>query len=291
MNPEVAARLRLFSAIEGGSEFWSSEIERNGALLVLNGIEGNFYQKTKSNIENIRARLRENPLEKLIEELGESNSVFIYPGDDLWPKQLNDLRNPPIGLILKGEMEYLPLLVDSISIVGTRNPSNYGFRVASDFAAGIVDRAWSVISGGAIGIDSAAHHGALLAEGITFGILAGGVNRPYPLANERMFNEIRNKGLLISEVMPNVHPVPHRFLIRNRLIAALSKGTLVVEAAYRSGSLRTARDAAEIFRPVMAVPGPINVPTSEGCHRLIAERCPELVSSVSEVMELVNPLA
>jgi DNA processing protein len=164
-------------------------------------------------------------------------------------------------------------------------------RVASDFAAGIADRDWAIVSGGALGIDSAAHFGALSAEGITFGVLGGGVNKPYPLANQKLFNEIRAKGVLISEVMPEVHPVPHRFLIRNRLIAALSKGTIVVEAAYRSGSLRTARDAAEIFRPVMAIPGPINVPTSEGCHKLISERCAELVSSVSEVMELVNPLA
>jgi DNA processing protein len=175
--------------------------------------------------------------------------------------------------------------------VGTRNPTNYGTRIASDFAAGLADRDWAVISGGALGIDSAAHYGALAAEGVTFGVLGGGVNRPYPLANSKLFDEIKSKGVLISEVMPNVHPVPHRFLIRNRLIAALSKGTIVVEAAYRSGSLRTARDAAEIFRPVMAVPGPINVPTSEGCHKLISERCAEIVASVSDVLELVNPLA
>jgi DNA processing protein len=122
-------------------------------------------------------------------------------------------------------------------------------------------------------------------------ILGGGFNKNYPAAHEKLFAEILQSGLLISEVMPDVHAASHRFLIRNRLIAAISKATVVVEAAFRSGSLRTARDAAEIFRPVMAVPGPINSPTSEGCHRLIAERCAELVSSISEVMELVLPLA
>jgi predicted Rossmann fold nucleotide-binding protein DprA/Smf involved in DNA uptake len=105
-----------------------------------------------------------------------------------------------------------------------------------------------------------------------------------------LFAEICESGILISEVMPDVPAIPHRFLTRNRLIAGLSKATVVVEAAFRSGSLRTARDAAEIFRPVMAVPGPITAPTSEGCHRLIVERVAELVTSVSEIMELVKPI-
>jgi len=162
--------------------------------------------------------------------------------------------------------------------------------VAGDFGAGLADRDWSVISGGAIGIDSYAHKGALIAEGFTVAVLGGGISKSYPSTNQAMFEEIVETGLLISEVMPQVPALPHRFLIRNRLIAALSKATVVVEAAFRSGSLRTARDAAEIFRPVMAVPGPISAPTSEGCHRLISERCAELVASISDVMELVLPV-
>ena len=187
-------------------------------------------------------------------------------------------------------MANLSYLTTSIAIVGTRNPTSYGSRIAGDFAAGLADRDWMVISGGAIGIDSYAHKGCLAAEGLTVAVLGGGVNRNYPASNQAMFEDIAETGLLISEVMPDVVALPHRFLIRNRLIAALSRATLVVEAAFRSGSLRTARDAAEIYRPVMAVPGPINAPTSEGCHRLISERCAELVSSVGEIMELVLPL-
>jgi DNA processing protein len=291
MNNEARSRLILLNSIEAGSKFWADEVKKNGALKVLNGIEAGFYDGSKNSATNIKERIREVDVDGAIAEIDRCEAVFIYPEHELWPTQINDLKIAPFGLIVKGELEYLHNIRNSISIVGTRNPTNYGTRVASDFAAGLADRDWAVISGGALGIDSAAHYGALAAEGVTFGVLGGGVNRPYPLANSKLFDEIESKGVLISEVMPNVHPVPHRFLIRNRLIAALSKGTIVVEAAYRSGSLRTARDAAEIFRPVMAVPGPINVPTSEGCHKLISERCAEIVASVSDVLELVNPLA
>ena len=291
MNQESQARLILLIAIESGSRFWTNEVSKFGALKVVEGIISGTYDESKNSIEKIKERIQEVNVELAIKEIEKCDAVFIDPTHELWPLQLNDLKNPPFGLIIKGELEFMPLAQSSISIVGTRNPTNYGSRIASDFAAGIVDQEYAVVSGGAFGIDSAAHLGALAAEGITFGVLGGGVNKPYPLANGKLFNEIQEKGVLISEVMPNVHPVPHRFLTRNRIIAALSKGTVVVEAAYRSGSLRTARDAAEIFRPVMAVPGPINVPTSEGCHKLISERCAELVASVSDVMELVKPIA
>jgi len=110
----------------------------------------------------------------------------------------------------------------------------------------------------------------------------------YPAGNQRLFYEISESGALVSEVMPGVNAIPSRFLTRNRLIAALSNATLVVEAAFRSGSLRTARDAAELLRPVMAIPGPINSPTSEGCHRLIGERAAEIVTSVADAVEFLS---
>jgi DNA processing protein len=291
MNDEEKARILLFNSIEPGSEFWFNEVKKNGAEIVVQAVKSGFYDRVGNQADKVKNRMQKVDINEAIREIERSNSVFIYPSHSLWPSQLNDLKIGPLGLIVKGELEYLEKMNRSISIVGTRNPTYYGERVAADFAAGLVDRDWAIISGGALGIDSAAHLGALVAEGVTIGVLGGGVNRPYPMANEKLFREIQEKGILISEVMPNVHPVPHRFLIRNRLIAALSKGTLIVEAAFRSGSLRTAREAAEIYRPVMAIPGPINTPTSEGCHRLISERCAELVSSITDVVELVNPLA
>ena len=146
------------------------------------------------------------------------------------------------------------------------------------------------MSGGAYGIDSAAHRGALAAEGRTIAVIASGIDLQYPAGNARLFDEICENGAIVSEVMPDVRALPHRFLTRNRLIAALSQSTLVVEAAFRSGSLRTARDAAELFRPVMAIPGPINSPASEGCHRLIGERAAELVTSLADAIELISAL-
>ena len=213
---------------------------------------------------------------------------LLTPEDSQWPLLLNDLEIPPIALVVKGDAALLSQ--PSLAIVGTRNPTPYGTRVAQEFAAGFVDRGWSIISGGAYGIDSAAHKGALIAEGRTIAVTASGLDSSYPAGNQRLFDEIAEEGAIVTEYMPGASARPHRFLVRNRLIAALSKATLVVEAAYRSGSLRTARDAAELMRPVMAIPGPITAPTSEGCHRLIGERSAEIVTSVADAYELLSSL-
>lgn len=284
------ARAQLLSAIEGGSIFWSNEIITRGAIEVRDRIIAGRYGDQNSALK-IAERLEQSNGEEVLTEISKAGAFILTPEDIDWPHSLSDLAAPPIALLIKGQREYLPYLINSISIVGTRNPTPYGRRIAEDFGAGVADHEWAVVSGGAIGIDAAAHNGCLVGEGVTVAVLGGGFNKNYPATHEKLFAEISESGLLISEVMPDVPAIPHRFLTRNRLIAALSKATIVVEAAYRSGSLRTARDAAEIFRPVMAVPGPINSPTSEGCHRLIAERVAELVSSVSEVMELVKPLS
>jgi len=239
-------------------------------------------------VDGIPVDLRANP-QKVLEELEKSGIAFLIPEDVDWPSQLNDLAIPPIGIFVKGNIEALAL--QSLAIVGTRNPTPYGIRAAQEFAAGFVDREWAIVSGGAYGIDSAAHKGALIAEGATIAVTASGLDSLYPAGNQRLFEEILENGAIISEYLPGVVARPHRFLVRNRLIAALSKATLVVEAAFRSGSLRTARDAAELARPVMAIPGPITSPTSEGCHRLIGERSAELVTSIADAHELITSLA
>ena len=291
LDSENIARLKLFIAIEPGSAGWTSELNRMGALQLIEAIENGYFDPQKVPVNRVASKLINIELEQVFNELEKANANFIFPGHKLWPAQVEDLKCAPIGLIIRGNTEVITELNCSISIVGTRNPTNYGNRTAYEFASALSASGWSVISGGAVGIDSVAHYGALDLGGKTISVLGGGVVNPYPIKNQRLFDEILETGLLVSEYMPFENPLPHRFLIRNRLIAALSKGTLVIEAAKRSGSIRTAREAAEIFRPVMAIPGPINVPTSEGCHKLISERCAELVSSVSDVMELVNPLA
>lgn len=286
MNEEKSALLELFAATEGGSSFWGSEITQQGAHQTLLRIKDGFYRSSKA--EKTLSQLHPGGAAALLEAIESAGGVFITPGDASWPHQLDDLATPPIGLVVKGKVDSLKSR--SIAIVGTRNPTPYGARIASDFAAGFVDREWSIVSGGAYGIDTHAHKGALIAEGITIAVIASGIDINYPAGNERLFTEIAELGAIVSEVMPGTPAFPSRFLTRNRIIAALSMSTLVVEAAFRSGSLRTARDAAELLRPVMAIPGPINSPTSEGTHRLIGERAAEIVTSVSDAVELISSL-
>ena len=284
MNEEINSRIRLFDAIEGGSPFWSREIAEFGAFQVLNSLCDGIYDGEKFN--RIITRLLSKSADELLHEVHSAQAIFITPDDALWPDHLNSLSNPPIGLVVKGDATCLSK--PQLGIVGTRNPTNYGLRNAAEFASGFVDRGWVITSGGAYGIDSAAHRGALFAEGETIAVIATGIDVNYPVGNQRLFHEISESGALVSEVMPGVTAIPSRFLTRNRLIAALSNATVVVEAAFRSGSLRTARDAAELLRPVMAIPGPINSPTSEGCHRLIGERAAEIVTSVNDAVEFLS---
>ena len=272
------------SSIEGGSTFWTREIDSFGPIEVVAKLRSGGYDPIR--FEKTIARALATDPSQVFTEISASGSRFITPEDQCWPPRLNDLSAMPIGLVVKGSVDALHLR--SLAIVGTRNPTNYGVHVAGDFAAGFIDREWAIISGGAYGIDAAAHRGALVAEGVTIAVLAAGIDVNYPGGHVRLFAEILETGALVSEVMPGVRAIPSRFLTRNRLIAALSCATLVVEAAFRSGSLRTARDAAELMRPVMAIPGPITSPTSEGCHRLIGERVAEVVTSVADAMEFVS---
>ena len=283
---ELQARLALFSAIEGGHVFWSQEISSSGAEYVYKKLSTGGYDQVK--FAKTIDRLRATNASEIATSIENAGSQFITPAMEQWPSQLNELVAVPIGLVVKGNIEVLK--ERGLAIVGTRNPTPYGVRNAGDFAAGFVDREWTIISGGAYGIDSAAHKGALIAEGSTVAVLAAGIDVAYPAGNSRLFAEICENGALVSEVLPGAHAIPSRFLTRNRIIAALSQATLVVEAAFRSGSLRTARDAAELMRPVMAIPGPISAPTSEGCHRLIGERSAELVTSVADAIELISTL-
>lgn len=279
--------LRLFQAIEGGSRFWSTELNEHGAEELISRISAGVYDGVKPAALRIKQELSDNCEDQLQSEIEKAGARFITSDSPEWPESLNELISPPFGLIVKGG----ELGIRNVAIVGTRNPTTYGARIASEFASGFADRQWAVTSGGAYGIDTHAHRGCIAAEGKTYAVLASGVSVEYPAGNARLFAEIQESGALISEVMPTVKARPERFLTRNRIIAAISRATIVVEAAFRSGSLRTARDASELMRLVMAVPGPITSPTSDGCHRLIGERCAEIVTSVADAMELIEPIS
>ena len=290
MLDEKTAKLILFSSVDPVDIFWQGEVLRNGAVDTYQKIiKGSSYINI-SDFPQIRNRALNVNVEYLKSEIIAANAQFISSEDFDWPVSCQDLSAPPIGLIIKGERKLLTQLSKSISIVGSRRPTNYGLSVAIQLATDASKQEIVVISGGAYGIDSAAHQATLMAGGKTLAVLAGGVNNLYPLENRQMFSKIAEKGLLISEVMPSVKTMPARFLNRNRLIAALSKATVVVEAEFVSGSIRTARDAAEIFRPVFAIPGSISSKLSDGCHRLIAERIADIATSLDEIVEVIKPL-
>jgi len=287
---ESEARLILFSSIEPADNFWSGEVSDRNALVVLDRIiNGNHYLK-RPEFLNLRQRVSCSDLSNLKKEIIDSGCIWLTPEDEDWPSGVNDLLSPPIGLVIKGNRQVLNDLDKSISIVGSRKPTSYGIQIAKSLAMQAVKQDLVVVSGGAYGIDTASHIGALAGDGKTICVLAGGLNHLYPLDNLKLFNKISISGLLISEVMPSVSSKPYRFLIRNRLIAALSKATVVVEAEFVSGSIRTARDAAEIFRPVFAIPGEVTSALSEGCHRLIAERIADIATSLDEILEIIKPL-
>jgi len=287
---EARARLILFSIIQPADPFWSYEINQRGGLSVYHRIiSGNYYLKQQE-ILKLQQQIMQRQVKDLELEISKAGGVFITPEDNDWPISLADLATQPIGLVIAGDRSVLLKLDKSISIVGSRRPTNYGLQLSYSLASQASLAQLVVVSGGAYGIDTASHQGALSVGGLSIAVLAGGINRLYPLENQKLFKDITKSGLLISEVMPNIESKPYRFLIRNRLIAALSRSTVVVEAKFISGSIRTARDAAEIFRPVFAIPGPVTSPLSEGCHRLIAERVADIATSLDEILEVITPL-
>jgi len=176
---------------------------------------------------------------------------------------------PPLALWARGPLDLASLGVRSVGIVGSRAATAYGEQVSSEFAFALASAGVMVVSGGAYGIDAAAHRAALTAGGETALVSAGGLDRPYPPGNATLFARVAETGLLLSESPPGCAPQRHRFLTRNRLIAALSTGTVIVEAAKRSGARNTAAHCLALQRPLMAVPGPIVSPMSVGCHGLI----------------------
>jgi DNA processing protein len=177
----------------------------------------------------------------------------------------------------------------SVAVVGARACTEYGAHVAAMLGAGLAERGWVVVSGGAYGVDGAAHRGALGAGGATVAVLACGVDRPYPRGHTQLITRIAEQGLVVGELPPGDHPTPSRFILRNRVIAALTRGTVVVEAAYRSGALVTARAAQRLGRFTIAVPGPVTSGLSAGVHELLRGEA-VLVTDAEEVAELVGDM-
>ncbi|MEV4709993.1 DNA-processing protein DprA [Micromonospora sp. NPDC049374] len=228
----------------------------------------------------------------------------VIPGDDEWPGTVEHLRKlrlfdarrrvdvetaPPLCFWVRGSWPLAEALDRSVAVVGSRAATAYGTHIATDLGYGLADRDWTVVSGGAFGIDAAAHRGALNAGGLTVAVLACGVDRAYPMGNAALFDRIADTGLLVSEWPPGAEPLRPRFLIRNRVIAAGTRGTVLVEAAARSGATQTTRRAIALDRPAMVVPGPVTSAMSVGAHEVLREH-PEarLVTGLAQVLEEVG---
>jgi DNA processing protein len=216
---------------------------------------------------------------------------LVCPADPQWPGRLDELGPArPYALWLRGQADLRQACLRSVAMVGSRAATGYGAHVAGEIAADLGEQGWAVVSGGAYGIDAAAHRGALATGAVTIAVLACGVDYPYPAGHADLFATIAEHGLVISEWPPGRQPARLRFLVRNRTIAALSCGTVVVEAGERSGALNTARHAAQLGRPLMAVPGPVTSAQSAGCHRIIREWDATCVTRADHIIEMLSPL-
>ena len=227
----------------------------------------------------------------------------VIPGDDEWPPTVDGLgrleligtdrvardTRPPLCLWVRGAWSLNEAFERSVAVIGARAATGYGLHVTAEIAFGLAERQWTVVSGGAFGIDAAAHRAALAAGGLTVAVLASGVDRPYPMGNAALFDRIVESGLLISEWPPGSEPLRHRFLIRNRVIAAATAGTVMVEASARSGARQTMTRVLALGRRAMVVPGPVTSAMSVGCHELLRnEEQARLVTGLPQVLEEVG---
>lgn len=293
MSDERDARRALACVTEAGELRLARLIERQGAERLWDMVSSSTMDDPWT------ARARRLDLAAVRGAESAAGLRFVVPDDDDWPGRLDDLGlcppvqdmgGVPLGLWVRGSLPLAHALATSVSIVGSRASSAYGDRVAADLGAELATAGFAIVSGGAYGIDAAAHRGALADRGTTVAFLAGGADEPYPRAHASLLDAVAASGAVVSEYPPGAHPTRPRFLARNRLIAAASGATVMVEAAVRSGARNTVTWAVGCGRPVGAVPGPVGSATSFTPHRLIREGEAVLVTGADDVRELLAPL-
>lgn len=282
-----AAWLALAHAAEPADTAVARLVDRHGPVeaadRIRRGMSGLRHQ------QGLLARLRSQQPESADERAGRIGARIITRGEPEWPTQVDALEPlTPFALWIMGAADLRLLALRSVSIVGARTCTMYGVETARSWAAELASLGWTVISGAARGIDAAAHQGALAAEGVTVAVVAGGVDVPYPRAHAPLLTAIADQGLVVSEVPLGENVRRQRFLSRNRVIAALSRATVVVEAAERSGTTATARAAYAMARPVLAVPGPVTSLASRGCHRMIQTGEAQLAAAFDDVLAAVD---
>jgi DNA processing protein len=298
LDDDSYARAALTYLVEPADRWLGQLVGVHGAARALDAIRSGRLPGTLSSgrameraLERWRMRLGELPTPDDVTGFRSSGIRLVCPGDPEWPGQLADLGDEqPYALWLRGNADLRFSCLRSVAIVGSRAASAYGSYVAAEFAASVAARGWGVVSGGAYGIDASAHQGALGADGVTVAVLACGVDVAYPTAHTELLNAVAAQGVIVSEWPPGRTVSRLRFLVRNRVIAALATGTLVVEAGERSGALNTARHARDLGRRLMAVPGPVTSDISAGCHQIIRDWQGVLVTSAADVIEHLSPV-
>jgi DNA processing protein len=288
------ARLALSRLTEPGEPRIASLVEQLGAVRLRELLSDPAEEAPEA--RDVASRLRDVHPAADLERAAVLGLRYVVPGDEEWPSQVDDLLRaelldhrggPPLGLWVKGPTR-LDQLTRSVAVVGARSATTYGTDVAASIAGGLVRAGHPVISGAAFGIDQAAHRGALAVEGANVAVLACGVDRAYPTAHKELLDHLGATAAVVAEVAPGCAPTRGRFLSRNRLIAALTRGTVVVEAAARSGALNTANWTTRLNRHLMGVPGPVTSAQSQGVHELIRTGAASLVTYADEVLEVIG---
>ncbi|MBB5789938.1 DNA-processing protein DprA [Jiangella mangrovi] len=296
-SAERAARAALSAVTEPGDKVVALRVRDTGAEATWHAICGGDDALDRTHV--LRRRAAQVDGADLLERAEQAGLRYLCPGEPGWPAPLDVMAvtldyaepvPPPLGLWLVGDGDLAALAESAVAIVGSRNCSRYGERVASDLGTDLALAGWTVVSGAAFGVDAAAHRGALAVGGTTVAVLASGVDVPYPRTHAQLLERIAAEGLVVSEVPPGSRPMRAWFLERNRIIAALSAGTVVVEAAPRSGALSTAAWTQKLSRETLVVPGPITSALSAGCHTLVRNGAATLVTSVGDVLEAVGRL-
>lgn len=247
---------------------------------------GELQPVMRNAFERWKPRLSETKFDQSLRVAQTLGIRFATPESPEWPSKLSDLGLAmPAGLWFRGDLTSLD---QAVSIVGSRIASSYGLWVCADFVGELHEIGHSVVSGGAFGIDAAAHRSANNLGARNFAVMAGGVDNFYPSSNSDLLREVSKLGAVLSELPPGARPTRWRFLQRNRLIAALGKATLIVEAGHRSGAINTVNHATALGRPVGAIPGPINASTSDGCNRIIRDGFAELIGSFADFRDLLG---
>jgi DNA processing protein len=290
LDPQRRARAALTRIAETCDEAVGRSVATVGALRTLERIRRAGDEETA--LARCRRRLPLLDVERLLERAAAVGARLVCPGDAEWPSSLEVLGvAQPYALWVRGEGDLVELCRRSVAVVGSRASTGYGDHVASSIAAEVTERGWTVVSGAAYGIDGAAHRGALAAGGPTAAVVANGVDVAYPRGHDTLIARVLDTGgVVVSELPPGTPPNRKRFLDRNRLIAALTCGTLVVEAALRSGARSTAKHAVDLGRPLGAVPGPVTSTMSAGCHEEMRVHAAALVTDAADLLELVAPM-